>query len=49
MDERRDGRGDVGYRLCLDLSMAEDSLFGDVGSTLGGHCVLIEIDWSWWY
>jgi hypothetical protein len=44
IDERRDGWGDVRFRLCLDLGMAEDSLLGNVGAALGGHCVLIEID-----
>jgi hypothetical protein len=43
MDERRDGRGDVRFRLCLDLGMAEDSLLGEVGTTLGGHYVLIGV------
>jgi len=47
MDERRDSRGDVRFRLCLDLGMAEDSLLGKVGTALGGHClvecVLIEV------
>jgi hypothetical protein len=47
MDERRDRRGDGRFRLCLDLGMAEDSLLGNVGSALGGHClidsVLIEV------
>jgi hypothetical protein len=44
MDERRDGWGDVRLRLRLDLGMAEDSLLGNVGTALGGHCVLIGID-----
>ena len=48
MDERRDRRRDVRFRLCLDLGMAEDSLLGEVGTTLGGHYVLIGVDWRWY-
>ena len=44
MNERRDGRGDVRFRVRPDFGMTEDSLLGDVGTALGGHCILLRLE-----